>query len=236
MVQKEVIPFGKIVIINTLLSSQLVYKMSVLPTPSESELKEIDKVLHNYLWNNKPHKIAKSVILNGIQEGGLGMVDIYTKDIALKTAWIKRIANSNKHTISPLLDEYCKIDTHLLLKCNINTDDIGFCFKKKIPSFWFDVFKAWTKYNYVDQTEVIHPKEQIIWFNSNIKIGGQIVFIKRLFDKGITYIKDLLDENNSFYKVEELQLKYNVRIDFVTYFGLIYAISYTRNENLPVCI
>ena len=51
--------YGKITIINTLLLSQLVYRLTVLPSPSEATLRRIDKILFDYLWDGKPHKIAK---------------------------------------------------------------------------------------------------------------------------------------------------------------------------------
>ena len=40
--------FGKIVVINTLISSQLVYKLSVLASPTDTVIKDIDKILYTY--------------------------------------------------------------------------------------------------------------------------------------------------------------------------------------------
>ena len=127
--------FGKITIINSLLSSQLVYKLSVLPSPTKKELKDIDKMLLNYLWNNKPPKISKSILLAQTCKGGIQMVDISTKNNSLKISWIKRILNSAKFAISPVLDFYSKIDTKLLLECNLQETDITQCFEKKYHLF-----------------------------------------------------------------------------------------------------
>ena len=53
-------------------------------------------------------------------------------------------------------------------------------------------------------------------------------------------MKDLLDGNGSFYKLEELQQKYNVSINFLTYTGLIHAISYEFkgkfDSSSPICL
>ena len=56
---RQLILYGKITIINTLLLSQLIYRLTVLPSPSEATLRRIDKILLDYLWDGKPHKIAK---------------------------------------------------------------------------------------------------------------------------------------------------------------------------------
>ena len=55
-------------------------------------LKTLDKTLFNFLWDDKPHKIAKTVTKKPRADGGLAMIDIEkTKHMALKIAWIKRI-------------------------------------------------------------------------------------------------------------------------------------------------
>ena len=164
------------------------------------------------------------------------MVDIETKNISLKIAWIKRLAQSNKFTVCPLIDMYCKIDTNLLLKCNIHENDISLCFKKKLPPFWIEVLKLWSRYNYKRLSDIANPSNEIIWFNSNIWISNEIVFIKKLADKGILHVKDLLDENYSFYNIEELQYKYNVRINFLTYYSLIHAIPQEFYRNFDCTI
>ena len=61
--------------------------------------------------------------------------------------------------------------------------------------------------------------------------------MKDLADSGIIYIKDILDDNNTFYQFEELQLKYNISINFLTYYGLLHAIPHEfitkLNTNTP---
>ena len=42
-------------------------------------MKEIDKTLFDFLWDKKPHTIAKKVIIEPKNQTGLAMVDIYTK-------------------------------------------------------------------------------------------------------------------------------------------------------------
>ena len=216
--------FGKIIIINSLLSSQLVYKLSVLPTPSTSELKELDQLFFNYLWNNKPHKIAKKSIIADKAHGGLRMVDIKSKNASLKIPWIKRIIQNPKYTICPILDLYCKTDMKILLQCNIAANDLSFCFKKQLPKFWIDVLKCWCEYNYKEVDEIKNPATQIIWFNSNIKVGNTILFHKHLLSKGVLYLSDITKDNKEFYSLNEFNRKFNCTINFLYYLSLIHSI------------
>ena len=40
-------------------------------------LKKIDKLLFDYLWDNKPAKIKQSTIIAPIKQGELGMIDVF---------------------------------------------------------------------------------------------------------------------------------------------------------------
>ena len=66
---------GKVTVIKSLAASQLVYIMSSLPS-SQSFLKEIHKLLYNFLWDGRGDKIKRSVMLNEYKDGGLKMLDI----------------------------------------------------------------------------------------------------------------------------------------------------------------
>ena len=89
--------FGKITVIKSPLESQLVYELSVLPNPSHQLLKEIDQTLFNFFWCNKPHRITKHMAIEPRDLGGLSMIDIYTKHMALKAAWVKRLMSDDYH-------------------------------------------------------------------------------------------------------------------------------------------
>ena len=65
----------KITVIKSLLASQLVYILSPLPTPSDC-LKEINSLLHKFLWNGKCDKIKRTHVINDYAKRGLKMLDI----------------------------------------------------------------------------------------------------------------------------------------------------------------
>ena len=61
---------GKIVVIKSLLLSQLVYIMSPLPTSHEF-LKDINSLFYKFLWNGKSDKIKRTQMINDYSNGGL---------------------------------------------------------------------------------------------------------------------------------------------------------------------
>ena len=64
-----------------------------------------------------------------------------------------------------------------------------------------------------------------LWHNSNITIGGKSVYYKTWFNKGVHYINDMLDENGNFLTNNMFTETFQIRIDFLTYAGLIRAIN-----------
>ena len=77
---------GKIVVIKSLLTSQLVYIMSPLPTSSR-HLKDINNLLYQFLWDGKRNKIKQVEMINDYATGGLKMLDIQIFNHALKVPY-----------------------------------------------------------------------------------------------------------------------------------------------------
>ena len=85
---------GKITILKTLILPQIQFLFSMLYIP-EIILEKIDSLMLKFLWNNKPPKIRKNVIIAPIVQGGLGMVDVHSIHTAAKCGWIRRYFDEN---------------------------------------------------------------------------------------------------------------------------------------------
>ena len=83
--------YGKVCIINSLVASLFVYKMSVLPTMSENLFKEIRTLCEKYLWNGNKPKIKLSTLCRSRGQGGLKLTDFKLKDGSLKASWVKLV-------------------------------------------------------------------------------------------------------------------------------------------------
>ena len=58
-------------------------------------IKTIKDTMFRFLWNGKPDKIKRNVIIQDYNKGGLKMIEIDSYINALKTKWIKRILDEN---------------------------------------------------------------------------------------------------------------------------------------------
>ena len=81
---------GKITIMKTLILPQIQFLFSMIYIPQDV-LETIDKMLFNYLWDNKRAKIKRTTIIAKIEDGGLGMIDVHEIHNAAKCSWIKRL-------------------------------------------------------------------------------------------------------------------------------------------------
>jgi hypothetical protein len=62
--------FGKVTIIKSLIIPQITYLLPNLPNPEISYFKDIDKVIFSFLWDNKPPKLSRTMVLRKIAFGG----------------------------------------------------------------------------------------------------------------------------------------------------------------------
>ena len=80
---------GKITILKSLVASQLVNVFSPLQT-NHQVIKELNEAFYHFLWDGKPDKIKRNVIINEYGDGGLKMIDLFSFNKSLKTIWIKK--------------------------------------------------------------------------------------------------------------------------------------------------
>ena len=158
---------SKIVIVNTFVISQLIYKMTVLPKMPIRLVKCFNNVIEDFLWNGRRPKILLQVLQNDKKEGGLGLTNIVIREEALKASWVSFLHKDSFlceiafQALSPVLREN-------IWRCNLKKDDVKLLFK---TSFWTDVLEAWTILNFEHTVEKRDDiLNQIIWNNSLLRI------------------------------------------------------------------
>ena len=83
---------GKDTILNYFIISQMTFSFSVLFVPVYI-LQKLDKLIFSFLWDGKTPKVKRETMINNINEGGLGMPDVYLVNSTSKISWIKRLTN-----------------------------------------------------------------------------------------------------------------------------------------------
>ena len=95
----------------------------------------------------------------------------------------------------------------------------------------------------VQSSDDVH--KQLLWKNSNIKVAGKTILLKRWADKGILTVADICNDNGTILSREALCNKYGIDIQFLEYMSVISAIpvlwkelmknSVNRGVPLEVC-
>ena len=192
--------FGKVVVIKSLIVSQFVYVTSVLPYP-KNIIPTLSRLIHQFLWNSKREKIKRSALLNNVENGGLKMIDVEIKFQSVYLSWLTNFLNSNNDAPWRFMFRYWieKIGpTSLIFKTNCSSKDmLLMCQKRKLPNFYTRCLLCWSELRYVDFLQVENVKCEILWFNSNIRANGKMLFFDEWYKKGILSVDDIL-ENGSF--------------------------------------
>ena len=166
---------GKVNVVNTLVASLFVYKMTVLLNIPDKLIKNIYNQITKFLWNGKKSKIALKTLQREKKRGGLGLVDLKKREIALKSTWIQIIENDPKLKNLAFEAIGCNLNEDIW-KCNMSRKDILENFSNTVPKFWLDVLVAWSYTNFknIDETQA---SEQTIWLNSHIRIDKKMFFL-----------------------------------------------------------
>ena len=212
---------GRILIAKSLGISNLVYSLSN-STSNTDIIKEIQKLTNHFIWNNRPPKIKHSTLINDYDKGGLKAPDIQCMQKSLRLVWIGRIIQERKW--STVANYYFSRIGGLsfLLHCNYDTQFLPY-----IPTFYKEML-SWFR-------EAFPPNEMtkyVIWNNKNILINGKSLFWNNFFEKDITTISQLLNQNAQPMNMNDLKNIYNIEINFLKYHGLFSIIS--RNFKDPV--
>ena len=89
--------FGKVIVLKTLVLSNITYIMSVFPT-LEKYNKKIERLIYNFLWNGRD-RIKRKTLIGRTDIGGINMPDFLLQSYALKAVWLKRLLDSEPVSI-----------------------------------------------------------------------------------------------------------------------------------------
>ena len=211
--------FGKILVVNALMMSLFVHKLTVLLSIPSEYLKLIESIIQKFIWNGKP-KIAWKVMYGIKEDGGMGLCNLKIKDFVLKTQWIVR-AQRDK-----LLEEMMNV-LFLIWELQLNMQDCKRIFSQ--DNFWTDSLKKWCEITWNPYPMVSEIIKQVLWLNLNIKIGNEIILWDKWFSHGINRVEDLLNDQGVWLS---LCKKYNFCIKPLDYLSLRSAIPKRWKELL----
>ena len=187
---------GKVQVINTLVASLFVYKMLVLPTIPTQVIREFEDIIREFLWNGKKAKIALSTLQNPKELGGVSLVNLRNKDTALKATWPCILNKEPEYATLVYKTMRTKHMREDIWRCHLEHEDAANF--KTTNTFWKDVLTAWSRFNFYNNFRI---DNQIIWYNSSIRIGGSPIMWSDIYQKGLKYVHQLFEDRN--FKTEQ---------------------------------
>ena len=208
---------GKVAVLNSLVGSLFVHKMLVLPNLTSQMVKQMDKMFTEFLWNNSRPKIPLQQLQKQSTCGGINLVNLALKQCALKCSWTK-ILHENESYAALAFSLFAPILKEDIFRCNFAKEDIKFICSTDTPQFWKDVMAAWASFNYSERKKC---SEQLIWWNSQIRINNAPCCYPDVYLRGLKYIHQLY-RNGILMSIREAHQQFG--LDFLRFHSLISAI------------
>lgn len=225
--------YGRINIVKTLALSKLVFISSVMETPKNFAT-EVNKIVFDFIWKQKPAKIKKTTLIKKKSDGGLGMKDFVLFDKALKLTWVKRLCSDSDAPWKYIpKSSLSTVGGTELFQCNYDYNLLDL--NDHLPEFYKQIIHHWQKIVSTTPHSKTEILSQTIWNNKFITIDKKMVYLPHWQQAGINQISDLYDEHeNCFLPFLSLRNKYTLNCNFLQYHGLISAIPQSWKKLLHV--
>jgi len=216
--------FGRSLITKSLGMSQLVYLMSMLPSPKSEYFNEVESKLFGFLWKRKKDRIERTTLQTDIVNGGCNVTNVKMMNKSLKLVWLKRLVEDEGSGCNIIREQIPCKDLKFFLDCNWKVCDLPRTIQNH--KFWVEVLLYWSELTYIsciDDWDTV--LDMNIWFNNYIKIGKKVVFYQKWFEAGVKKIGDLYDVNSrAILTLDQFNEKYGVKASFIEYYGVLSAI------------
>ena len=126
-------------------------------------------------------------MIQELVKGGLKMIDVKSFIDAQQLIWIDKITPENTQVWYQALKYYLnRFGGIFLFNCNFEFNDTY----RDMPEFYSLLLQRWISLSTIMERQP--SRSQIIWNNCNIKIDKNMVFYKKMFDKGIYFMHQII--------------------------------------------
>ena len=221
--QRKLTLQGKVLIIKSLAVSQIIHLANLQPFPDEYII-ELERLLYNFLWGGKTHKVKKNMIVQNYTSGGQNMVDLKTLILVQKLKWIKLYLHNHNCLWQNTMEKLIKVENlNLLLRSNFKV--------KKLPQtsdFYTEVLTALESLNAMQNDSNI--LNEYVFYNQRLIINKQIKYDKELFDAGLWRAKDVYDPRGHIITFDEWKKRGVTHKSFMLWRGLIHKLKTITKE------
>ena len=219
---------GKITVLKSLIIPQILQLAYVLPF-NKILLKELDDLCFSFLWSKKTHKIAKSVIIQPFDRGGLNMVSIFALYNSCKIMWMRRFCNSINAKWKVLSNYLMNIQKKMVYEKKLYKNIIN----KPLSPFYEDLLSIWFNFITTEPKTFNDLLEEPLYNNDLITIDEKSISFEYLDwqNVGISKVKDIVN-NNILMDKTTLEGKLGKQIPEMK-FNRIFSTVRSKIRNLP---
>lgn len=186
---------GKVIVVNNLMLSVCVYVMSVIEMP-EWVTNELNKIVVDFIWEGKGVKIAQKTLAGRRWQGGLNLIDLRTKKLAIRIKTVKKYMERQwdygwREFLKKYVDDVGGIGEYGWYMGFKQSMTLG------IPEIYREVLEAWrhvlpkTDYECKEiQTFINLP----LFLNEKFKHNNKTVYEPKFIEAGIKQVKDIIYE------------------------------------------
>lgn len=186
---------GKVIVVNALIMSKLVYIIGALDMP-EWVHNEVNRAVSDFIWGGKGVKIAHSTLTAKYKEGGLQLVDLKLKVKAIR---LKVIVKYLRDCVNYGWKYFFKDHVNCIGRCGEHSLMMGFkkSMYEHVPYFYQEVFEAWTrflpqvKYECTTMAMILN---QPVFLNPMARSNGNYLYNRTFMDAGLNQVKDYVYE------------------------------------------
>ena len=211
---------GKTMVINSLIVSRFVYRLMVLRKMPKQYLSTLQSVISNFLWNNGKAKIPWGVLTLPSKLGGISLVNIKLKDIALKVQWAIKIQEDKTLRILAYQLLQNKYGNNIW-EANLNSRDVIMMFDTQ--NFWGDALLDWSELKFNKGENVTDVLSQPLFLNSYIRVNDKPCYFSRAIEGNLKSIFDIVIEKK-IATYPEIIKKFGPCISILEYNSLVAAI------------
>lgn len=185
--------FGKTLVWNQLLGSQLVYSLMNVPAPAET-IRECQLLIRQFLWDGKNPKVRQDVLRQPVGFGGVKAPDVGSTLMSLRLSWMKRLLRDPAALWTRIgfrdLEQVGGLP--FLLRCNFSLTALGL----DLPCFYADILDAYKWFRESPICEVDTPEvlgNQLVCNNRFVLVGGKSVFHEWMREGPLARVADWFD-------------------------------------------
>ncbi len=167
--------------------------------------------------------VKRGVMKLSKYDGGMSIPDIGINNDSLKIAWVQRIMKGN-NSWNIMIQKYVPVNLDSLWHLNMNLADMTIMIAHMPNQFMKEVLMGWSRYNFHNPTNIHKIRNQVIWFNSHVRVDNCTIFLRALYAANIMYVHQFFDERGDILSLPNFQLKYGIQINFLTYYSVLSAI------------